>query len=310
MRSALLLAWALLGCSAPASSLVELAAGQSPSSITSDGVNVYWTNSKNSSGDVMKCDVAGCGERPTRLAVAGAPAGIAVSGSDVYFTDVAAGAVSKTPIAGGEVSRIGVANDPWGITLAGGRVFWTTNATRGPVMACPEGGCVGAPANLAGGDASFAIATDGANVYWSDWNAIWSCPLEGCVGGSAEGGTPQLGSGTPTAIAAASGHVALAVDDANVYWAYADEGVVLSCKKRGCGEPVVVATHQEGASALASDGAHVYWITDKSVMACATTGCATGPTELASLDAPGGGLALDATSIYFWSGDRIFKLAK
>ncbi len=182
----------------------------------------------------MKCDVAGCGERPTRLATAGAPAGIAVSGSDVYFTDVAAGAVSKTPIAGGEVSRIGVANDPWGIAVvgpsktagadsdAGGRVFWTTNATRGPVMVCPEGGCVGAPVNVAGGDASFAIVSDDANVYWSDWNAIWSCPVEGC-------------SGAPTALAAVSGHVALAVDDANVYWAYADEGVVLSCKKSGCG---------------------------------------------------------------------------
>ncbi len=295
MRFALFAAvFALGGCSAQAGSAVVLASGQSPSSLTTDGTNVYWTNH---TGEVDACDVAGCDEHPTQLAMAGAPAGIAVSESDVYFTDVAAGAVSKTPIAGGEVTRIGSSNDAWGISVAGGRVFWTTNATRGPVMTCPRGGCAGAPASMAGGDASYAIATDATNVYWSDWNAVWTCPLEGC-------------SGAPTPLAAVAGHVALAVDDANVYWAYPDEGVVLACAKHACTEPTVLATKQGGASAVASDGHDVYWVTSNAVMRCATTGCAEQPTVLASLDQPGGAIAVDAANAYFSTGDRIMRLAK
>ena len=293
-RILLLASTASLACSAPTSALVELASGQSPSSLVTDGTNVYWTNH---TGEVEECDVAGCDERPTRLATAGAPAGIAVTESDVYFTDVAAGAVSKTPIAGGEVTRIGSSNDAWGIAVAGGRVFWTTNATRGPVMTCPRAGCAGAPASLAGGDASYAIATDATDVYWSDWNAVWTCPLEGC-------------SGEPTPLAAVAGHVALAVDDSNVYWAYPDEGVVLACAKRGCKEPTVLATMQSGASAVASDGRNIYWVTSNAVMRCATTGCAEQPTVLASLDQPGGTIAVDAANVYFSTGDRIMRLAK
>jgi hypothetical protein len=45
-------------------------------------------------------------------------------------------------------------------------------------------------------------------------------------------------------------------------------------------------------------------------MRCATSGCGNAPTELAAQGAPGkgGGIAVDSTSIYFWSADRVMKL--
>ena len=165
----------VVACSAPVAGPVLLASGQSPTSLATDGANVYWTNAD---GDVMKCAAAGCDERPTRLATSpAAPARLAVSADAVYWT---AGGVWRAPIAGGEATRFGDASDAFGVALAPGRVYWTTNATKGPVMTCPSSGC-GSPAELAGADSSFAIAADDASVYWSDWTAIWTCPLSGCV---------------------------------------------------------------------------------------------------------------------------------
>ena len=293
----------VVACSAPVAGPVELASGQSPTSLATDGANVYWTNAD---GDVMKCAAAGCDEHPTRVATSpAAPARLAVSADAVYWT---AGGVWRAPIVGGEATRFGDASDAFGVALASDRVYWTTNATKGPVMTCPSSGC-DSPAELAGGDSSFAIAADDASVYWSDWNAIWTCPLSDC-------------GGAPKPLAAVAGHVALAIDDANVYWAYDDEGLVLACAKAGCGgEPTVIATHQNHPNALASDGIDVYWTSDDGVLRCAApraravppvadpaTGCADQPTVLAT--PPARDVALDATHVYFASADAIWTLAK
>jgi hypothetical protein len=276
MKSALFgvfFALAAPACTAPSGAVV-LASGQSPTSLATDGANVYWTNR---TGDVMK--IATSGGAPERIAVVTDPTAIAVSGGDVLVA--ARDGVWKNAVLAAPAS------DAAAIAAHGERVFWTTNATAGPVMTCALADCV--VARLAGGDASFAIATDDANVYWSDWNAIWTCPLEGC-------------SGAPKPLAAVSGHVAIAVDDAKVYWAYADEGVVLSCDKHSCTEPSIVATKQTGATALASDGTHLYWLTSSTVM--------RDDGELTALDAPGVALALDDQNVYVAAGDRVVKISK
>jgi hypothetical protein len=288
MRTKLAACLLTVGCAQQATEPVDLATAQSPTSITVDGTNVYWTNR---TGEVMKCAVDGC-DHPAELAVAtGVPASITASATDVYWTD---GAVSRVPMAGGAVTRIG-ASDAWGIAVGAQSVYWTTNATAGPVFTCAVEGCAPAPTRVAGGDASFAIAADAANVYWSDWNAIWTCPLAGCAG-------------TPTALAAVAGHVAIAIDAHNVYWAYPDEGVVLACAKAGCqGSPTLLASHAFGVTALASDGANVYWVSTAGVTRCSTSGCPT-PTLLTPNAT--GGIAIDETSIYFWHGGSITKLPK
>jgi hypothetical protein len=287
MRGLLFAAALGVGCSA-APRVVVLADGQSPSSLAVHDGRVYWTNTDG----VMSCAAAGC-DAPSRIARADAPSSIAVSDAGVYFT--AAGAVWRA--LDGDVRVLESKNDAWAVALGPSQVYWTTNATAGPVLACPLDGCASAPTHVAGGDASFAIATDDTSVYWSDWNAVWTCAFEGCT--------------NATPLAAVAGHVALAVDDANVYWAYADEGVIFSCSKRACLEPTVVATHQPGTTALASDGARLYWTTKTDVMRCSASACAT-PESIAALDAPAtkGAIALDAASVYFVSGDRVEKTDK
>jgi hypothetical protein len=233
---------------------------------------------------VMK--VATSGGIPERIARIAGPTSIAVSGVDVLV--VARDGVWKNG------SLFAPASDAAMISTKGARVFWTTNATAGPVMTCALADCVAA--RLAGGDASFAITTDDTCVYWTDRNAIWACPLEGC-------------SGAPEALAAIAGPVALAVDDANVYWAYADEGLVFSCDKRACREPSIVATKQTGATAVASDGAYVYWLTATAVMRRALSGVGA-PEALETLDAPGVAMSVSEHDLWVATGDRVVKIAK
>jgi len=224
----------------------------------------------------MRVSVSG-GE-PERVALANEPAGVALASGDVLFA--AKDGVWKND------ALVASASGAWSVAASASRVFWTTNTTAGPVMTCLfDGTCT--PAQLAGGDASFAIAVDQANVYWSDWNAIWTCPSDGCVG-------------SPKPLAAVAGHVSLAVDASRVYWAIGD--VILSCDKHDCGEPTIVATHQTNVAALASDGAHLYWITASVVV--------RDGEEIAPLDSPGVAMALDGKNVWVATSDRVVKIAQ
>lgn len=230
-----------------------------------------WTNR---TGEVMR--VAVSGGQPERVAIANEPAGVAIASGDVLFT--AKDGVWKND------ALLAPAQGAWSVAASASHVFWTTNATAGPVMTCARGGSC-TPAQLAGGDASFSIATDATNVYWSDWNAIWTCPLDGCVG-------------SPMPLAAVAGHVSLAVDQARIYWAI--EGVILSCDKHACGEPAIVATRQTNVTALASDGAHLYWLTASAVV--------RDGEMLTSLDAPGVALATGGKNVWVATSDRVVKI--
>ena len=274
-----------LGCAAP-DGVVVIASDQSPTSLATDGTSVVWTNR---TGEVMRVSVSG--GVPERVAFASEPAGVALASGDVLFA--AKDGVWKND------ALVAAAQGAWSVAASASHIFWTTNTTAGPVMTCPlEGSCT--PAKLAGGDASFSIAIDETNVYWSDWNAIWTCPSDGCVGGSAEGGTPQFGSSAPKPLAAVAGHVSLAVDATKIHWAIGD--VIFSCDKHDCGEPSIVATHQTNVTALASDGEHLYWLTDSAVVRDGEV--------LAPLDTPGVALALDGKNVWVATSDRVVKIAK
>ena len=77
--------------------------------------------------------------------------------------------------------------------------------------------------------------------------------------------------------------------------------MILSCDKHDCGEPTIIATHQN-VRALASDGAHLYWLTDSAVV--------RDGERLATLDSPGVALALDAENVWVATSDRVVKIAK
>ncbi|HEX4512470.1 MAG TPA: hypothetical protein VGH87_00730 [Polyangiaceae bacterium] len=256
---------------------VVIASAQSPTSLATDGTWVVWTNR---TGEVMRVSTAGGAAE--RIALADAPTNVAIASGDVFFT--AKDGVWKND------TLVAPAEGAWSVAANASRVFWTTNTIAGPVMTCPLGGAC-TPAQLAGGDASFAIAIDETNVYWSDWNAIWTCPIGGCTS-------------EPTPLAAVAGHVALAVDASRIYWAMSD--VILACDKHACIEPVIVATHQtsapENAIALASDGAHLYWL--------AATALVRDGEIIATLDSPGVALAVDGENVWVATSDRVVKIAK
>jgi hypothetical protein len=65
--------------------------------------------------------------------------------------------------------------------------------------------------------------------------------------------------------------------------------------------PGVLADGQSGPSAIAVDGANVYWtnFNGGQVMKCAIGGCSNNPTTLASGQNYPSGLAVDATSVYW-----------
>jgi hypothetical protein len=112
-----------------------------PEIITSDSSYVYWANSANANiipipnccttGSIMKCPLAGCGNSPIVVAAAqDAPYGVAVDDSHIYWT----------------------------------------NAAAGTVMACPLGGCNGSPLTLAvGQNLPVEIAVDDSNLYWANF---------------------------------------------------------------------------------------------------------------------------------------------
>ena len=275
MKSLLVAAFFALACASP-DGAVELAAGQSPTSLATDGKSVVWTNAR---GDVMRVSVDG---GPTeRVAFADAPGGVVIASGDVLFTT--SDGVWKND------ARFAFSRGAHAIATTASRVFWTTSETAGPLMTCALDSC--SPSELAGGDASFAIAVDDTSVYWSDWNAIWTCPLDGC-------------DAARKPLAAVAGPAPLTVDSSRVYWTIA--GDVLACDKRDCTIPAVIATRQAGASAIASDGEHVYWVTSTTLVRADSTG----PTELAALDSPGVALALDGKNVYVATRDRVMKIAK
>lgn len=97
-----------------------------------------------------------------------------------------------------------------------------------------------------------------------------------------------------TVISGLTQAAAIAVDDANVYWTEGNR--IRACTVTGCKTPKTLAI--SAATALASDGAFLYWgdATTGSIVRCATTGCTT-PETLASNQPYLQGPSFDGTTL-------------
>jgi hypothetical protein len=95
----------------------------------------------------------------------------------------------------------------------------------------------------------------------------------------------------------------LASDGANLYWTDGSSpGFIETCSATGCaGAPTSLAVVGGTPTAIAADGARVYWVDtlEGTVNQCAVGGCNGQPTILASGQSQPGAIAVDATTVYW-----------
>jgi sugar lactone lactonase YvrE len=225
--------------------LIQLSSPENTLSLTIDASSIYWTNR-----NVMKCPLGGGGATSIAL-MPGAPDGVAVDATNVYWSDDQTGGVTKAPLGGGTATMVAPAQFPSGgiasgIAMAGGTVYWTSypNGTpgSGAVLSVPVGG--GTVTKLASNEtAPVAIAVDANAVYWTAGTALKKF---------------ALGGGTAVTLATGQGLAGLAVDAQSVYFADNASGTV-SKVALGGGAAVTIAAGQNYPMGVAVDSTSVYW---------------------------------------------------
>ena len=236
-----------------------------PMGVATAGGNVYWATSgswaQGTPGGVMKCPIAGCGAGPTILASGYAFSQIAVDATNVYWiagqsyngTSWTNATVQRCALAGcggAPATMYSLSGTISGLAVDASNVYWATDTG---VMKCAVTGCGGVPTpvfseSFAPAD-SAAIASDGTNVYWSNYSAgtVEVCPVSGC--------------GTPTQLASNQNYpTGIAVDSSHVYWGSIGAQTLVGCAVGGCGgTPSILVTNQAAVSGIVLDATSVYW---------------------------------------------------
>jgi len=124
-----------------------VASGTEPNGVlTSDADGVYWIGGVGqTSFNLWKCSLNGCGSNATALSTTVGNSFIAVDAVNVYTADYG----------------------------------------NGSVYACSKSGCGANPKKLANGNAITSLATDGVDVFWTDGDGmstgeIMKCAVGGC----------------------------------------------------------------------------------------------------------------------------------
>lgn len=190
------------------------------------------------------------------------PRGVAVDGTNIYWTDQQSGKVKAVPIAGGTIRTLAVGVTPMWMAVDALNLYWldlhapppSGDVTYSTVMAISLAG--GTPVTLATSaprDGYEDIATDGVNVYWTDdERGVLKMPTAG---------------GMATVLATATCPGKLVVDETYVYW-FDDKGCSATPTTRtdimkvpiAGGQPTVLA-HVQGQEVddVAVDANSVYW---------------------------------------------------
>jgi hypothetical protein len=261
----------------------------SPEALAVDGTSVYWTMNGMGEGAVMTVPTTGGSPTPLAPYTLAGPAGIGVDATSVYWVDTWTSSEYSDAGPSGTVMKVSTAGGP-AITLQSGQ------------------------------DTPCAIAVDATSVYWMNG---CNTPNSGSLlKAPTTGGTPTtLASGQTFPVDMISGNpyfavvpIGFAVDATSVYWTTSDS--VMTVGKDG-GPVTALASAQNfnssalpGNVALAMDDTNVYWTTVDSVMTVAKSGGAA--TALASGQNTTGGIAVDATTVYWLSaGDApVMKVSK
>jgi len=303
------------------------AVGGQATGIAADGTHVFYAfnNTQGAVSGIVRVDPDG--SNPLVL-VQGQKLqiyDIAIDGGYVYWmataTDFAAGAangaVLKVPKDGGTIAALSSAQTPSSassIVIDGQYAYWTNYGTNDATTGAYQGGTVARCALPAGCDAKptvlatglqhpYGLALDpttlyvGVNGTGTGGGEIFRCPLTGCAPG-------------PTPVQAATTPLAIAMDDANAYWA-TDTAIMKA--DRASGNVVALATAQRQPKSLVVDNGKVYWTNYQggTVASCAIEGCNATPSSVATNQTNPWFLAVDATSLYWTSAaGTVTRLAK
>jgi hypothetical protein len=222
--------------------VTALASGQAwPNSVAVDGTNVYWVNSgtySESSGTVNEVPVGG-GSVTTLATGQDYPTSVAVDGTHVCWLNYENGydgTVNEVPVGGGTVTTLATGQPyPASVAVDGTNVYWA-NAyyLNGGVNEVPVGG--GVVTTLASGYNPYAVAVDGAYVYFArDDGTVNEVPV---------------GGGSVTTLAGGQTPLSLAVNGTHVYWGDYNDGMVKEVPLGG-GSVHVVARNQGYPQAVA-----------------------------------------------------------
>ena len=230
--------------------------------------------------------------------------GIAVDGTNIYWTSPTGSTVMKVPLAGGKPTTLASGqSSPSAIAVDATNVYWT-NSNGGTVMTVPLGG--GTPTALALGQANpNAIAVDATNVYWTNKGTLKNNWGDGAVMKAPLAGGPS----TPIA-SNQDTPAAIALDAGNVYWTNWGTtalGTVMKVPLAG-GAPTTLATGR-GPEGIAVDAKNVYWMDDGlgALMQVPTAGGTatvlahpeSGISYSTSRNYPSNGIAVDSANVYW-----------
>jgi hypothetical protein len=227
----------------------------------------------------------------------GARALQALIAASCLFTGACTGQVETAPVTAAPVTIPG-GGSPFQVVVDATNVYWTTGGVESwAVMKCSVDGCGDSPTTLASGLTQLGgLVVDATRVYWTSTidGTVMSCPIDGC-------------NGHPTPVASGQvGPMGIAVSAAGVFWSNNDaQGTLMTCPIEGCsGAPAqVIAGSSPGPVAV--DETTLYLTTSTSVMKCPIAGCSAGQTQLALDQTNPYLVAVDATDVYWGTGDMM-----
>jgi hypothetical protein len=210
-----------------------------------DATHAYWRDIT----DIQKTALDGSSS--TALVKYAAPLGLAVDGTNVYWTGTA-DSVYQAPLSTVS-SPVTLASDqaaPAGITVDANHVYWANGGYvmtgGGGVSSVPiDGGTSTTIASDKGGP--LGVVVDAKNVYWYDFTGgVQSAPLDG-------------GEATTLATPAAPSQIeGIAIDATYVYFS-SNDGTLRKAPLDGSGALTLLASGLRSPQAVAVDGTSVYW---------------------------------------------------
>jgi hypothetical protein len=213
----LIMKCSIAGCNNHPTTLASVTDTQ-PIAMAVDSTSVYWTQQTTAvitTGAVMKCAVSGCNNHPTVVAGGTTVSSIAVDSASIYWSNFY---LLTCPLAGcgGPPQRLsgGLGEIPVALAVDSAGVRWTAegaNSVGFVEESGLDGGAVTTLSRWQVSDNPYGIATDGADVYWTEGSAVRRCAVTGC------GGHPTTVGCAPQGRA-----YGVAVDSASVYWSIAD----------------------------------------------------------------------------------------